>query len=63
MAAVERLSVFSGLDFEAPQATKWLLRGLTSHEHYVSRLEHDQLVARQANLGRPEATCAALIPN
>jgi chlorite dismutase len=62
LATVERLSVFSGPDFEVPEETKWLLRGLTSHERYVGRLEHDQLVARQANLGRPEATCAALIP-
>src|SRR5690242_18655278 len=62
LATVERLSVFSGPDFQVPEETKWLLRGLTSHERYVSRVEHDQLVARQANLGRPEATCAALIP-
>jgi hypothetical protein len=40
----------------------WRLRGLTSHERYVTREEKERLVARQPPLGRAEATCAALIP-
>ena len=41
---------------------KWLLRGITSNERYVVRSESEQLLAKQPSLGRPEATCAALIP-
>lgn len=40
----------------------WVLRGTTSNERYVERPERVALVARQEPLGRPEATCAALIP-
>jgi hypothetical protein len=40
----------------------WRLRGVTSNERYVTRLEKDQLLARQEGLGRPAALCAALIP-
>jgi chlorite dismutase len=56
------LNVVSGAVPEVPEGAKWLLRGLTSNERYVVRLEKDQLVAKQPNLGRREATCAALIP-
>ena len=41
---------------------RWVLRGTTSNERYTTRREHDELVARQAPLGRPHATRAALIP-
>jgi chlorite dismutase len=40
----------------------WSLRGVTSYERYVHRVEKNQLVAQQPTLGRPEATRAALIP-
>ncbi len=40
----------------------WVLKGITSNERYVVRSEKDQLLAKQQGLGRPEATCAALIP-
>jgi chlorite dismutase len=40
----------------------WVLRGVTSNERYVSRVEHDALVAKQESLGRLESTRAALIP-
>src|SRR5438045_9210887 len=44
-----------------PAATAWRLAGVTSHARYVERAEKEQLAAVQAPLGRPEATCAALI--
>lgn len=44
------------------EGATWLLRGITSNERYVARLEKDQLVAIQPALGRSQATCAALIP-
>ncbi len=39
-----------------------MLRGTTSNDGYVTRREHDELLARQEPLGRPHATRAALIP-
>ena len=38
------------------------LRGVTSHERYVTRAEKTKLAASQPELGRPEATAAAFIP-
>ena len=45
-----------------PSQTSWRLAGVASHVRYVERAEKTQLAAVQAGLGRPEATCAALIP-
>jgi hypothetical protein len=63
IAQVARLNVVSDLaDGAAAPSLGWMLRGITSNERYVVRSEKDQLLARQQGLGRPEATCAALIP-
>lgn len=59
LPAIERLAVTPAAD--APAGT-WSLRGITSNERYVERAEKAQLVAVQEGLGRPQATCAALIP-
>lgn len=40
----------------------WTLKGVRSNLRYTEKDEEDKLVAIQAGLGRPEATCAALIP-
>lgn len=45
-----------------PTGALWSLRGITSNERYVTRSEKTALVAAQESLGRPQATCAALIP-
>jgi chlorite dismutase len=45
-----------------PSRTSWRLAGVASHVRYVERAEKAQLTAAQAELGRSEATCAALIP-
>lgn len=45
-----------------PAGALWSLRGITSNERYVTRSEKTALVAAQESLGRPQATCAALIP-
>jgi chlorite dismutase len=42
--------------------TSWRLAGVTSHLRYAERAEKVLLEAAQAGLGRPEASCAALIP-
>lgn len=62
LADVERLNTVAGAVPEVPEGAKWLLRGTSSNERYVVRLEKDQLLANQPTLGRPPATCAALIP-
>ena len=45
-----------------PALTSWRLAGVASHVRYVERLEKTQLTEKQEGLGRPEASCAALIP-
>ena len=45
-----------------PSQNSWRLAGVASHVRYVERAEKEKLVAVQADLGRREATCAALIP-
>jgi len=45
-----------------PQHAAWILRGVTSHERYATRAEHDRLAAVQPPLDRTGAMRAALIP-
>jgi chlorite dismutase len=45
-----------------PDAPAWTLRGTTSNTRYTNRAEVEALAAKQEGLGRPQATCAALIP-
>jgi len=60
LPAASKLRVVPG---DQPQnGALWTLRGLTSNERYVTRPEKTGLLAIQPSLGRPEATCAALIP-
>ena len=57
------LAPVAALAIDSSQAeTLWQLRGFTSNARYTSRAERDALAAVQADLGRPEATHAALIP-
>jgi chlorite dismutase len=61
LPVVERLAVLEGGRMPPPDAV-WVLQGVTSNERYVTRAEQIALAERQARLGRPEATSAALIP-
>jgi len=45
-----------------PSQTAWRLAGVPSHLHYTERAEKEALEAVQPAIGRPEATCGALIP-
>jgi hypothetical protein len=45
-----------------PPDAVWVLRGTVSYERYLTGQEKNRLVSAQPPLGRPEATCAALIP-
>jgi hypothetical protein len=63
LAPVSRVRVVEGpAAASAGRDAAWVLRGVTSHERYVTRAEHEALAARQQGLGRPQATRAALIP-
>jgi chlorite dismutase len=62
LADVPRLSIVEGHVDAAASGAIWLLHGVTSHERYVTKHEHQLLAAAQPPLGRPEATRAALIP-
>lgn len=58
----KKLEIVSGSEIPADPHSVWILRGITSNERYVDREERKQIVAELLDLGRPEATCAALIP-
>ncbi|KRR24846.1 chlorite dismutase [Bradyrhizobium lablabi] len=45
-----------------PSPTAWRLAGVASHLRYTERAEKTELDAVRAEIGRPEATYAALIP-
>jgi hypothetical protein len=62
LTPVPRLAVLDGSQTTTPQGSVWFLRGVMSYERYVQRAERSALVAGQPNLGRPDATRAALIP-
>jgi chlorite dismutase len=65
LASVPALSVVQSAAIALPllpSQTSWRLAGVTSHLRYVERAEKVLLEAAQAGLGRPEASCAALIP-
>jgi chlorite dismutase len=62
LAAPLRLAIEAGEVAVAAAEATWVLRGVTSNERYVTRLEKAQLVAKQPELGRAEADCAVLIP-
>jgi hypothetical protein len=59
---VSRVEMVEGEDARIDGSRQWALRGVTSNERYVTRTEHDELVAVQAPLGRGNSTLAALIP-
>ena len=63
LPAARRLEIASGSRIPSDPHAAWVLRGMTSNERYAVREEEkSQIVAKQLSLGRPEATCAALIP-
>jgi len=67
---IERLSAIAGPGLAAAThlaltdspGAAWRLRGVVSHPRYSTAAELKDLAGVQADLGRPAATCAALIP-
>lgn len=62
LAQARRLEVFADVATPHPPLASWRLDGITSNERYVIRAEKAALTAKQEELHRPTATCAALIP-
>ena len=64
LAPVARVDVVEDARIAAARAATsgWRLRGVASNHRYTTRAEKTALAERQAGLGRPEATYAALIP-
>ena len=58
---VEKVAVYRGSE-PSPLESQWTLSGVISNIRYVERPEQQELTLKQAPLGRPEATMAALIP-
>ncbi len=60
---VTRVAMVEGRsDVAAPHKTAWVLRGVTSHDHYTTAVERKALAGQSAPLGRASSTKAALIP-
>ena len=62
MPEPKKIDIINGAVPALPDGAQWLLRGVTSNVRYVERDEKAELDAKQAPLGRPEATHGALIP-
>lgn len=62
LPVVARLDIVNSPLPLSSEGVKWILRGVTSNERYVTRDEKAVLAAKQASLGRTEATHSALIP-
>lgn len=60
---IQRIEIVNGPHSSDGTTTEqWCLQGVTSNERYVTRDEKRLLSESQPTLGRPNATCAALIP-
>lgn len=62
IAAAGALRIHDGSPGEVPADAQWTLRGFSSNMRYTTRRELDGLTQIQPPAGRPECTCAALIP-
>jgi len=61
LESADRMDIRHDSIVDLPLGARWMLRGVSSNARYVTRQEQSDLAALQASLGRPEATCAALI--
>ena len=61
LPTASRLEIATSAEMPSDSQASWILRGITSNERYAVREERTEIVARQLELGRPEATRAALI--
>jgi hypothetical protein len=57
-----KVAILEGWGAHRMANASWMLRGVTSHDRYVTAEERRRLTAVSAPLGRPSSTAAALIP-
>ncbi len=62
LPSARQLSVLEGRPGGQPPGASWVLSGVAGHVRYVNADERTALGAKQAGLGRPAATRAAMIP-
>ena len=58
---VSHLDIVQGA-VQQREESSWILRGVTSNERYANREEKNQLLVKQAPLGRSQSGLSALIP-
>jgi hypothetical protein len=58
---VARINMLSGMPTDIAPNAAWTLRGVATNDRYTTSVEKAELIKRQAPIGRPEATRAALI--
>ena len=61
IAAADGVDMVAGVAMELPADALWALHGVSTNDRYTTRTERSELTLKQARIGRPEATCAALI--
>ncbi len=61
IARVDAVDMIAGIPTDLPLDAIWAVHGVASNDRYTTRAEKTELTSRQAPIGRPEATCAALI--
>jgi hypothetical protein len=59
---VASVTIVERVEVGQPPGCEWVLRGRTGAAHYLTPAEEAALVALSPPLGRPQASCAALIP-
>ena len=62
LTSIDRLRIVDRDLDSTRRSAEWPLRGIASYGRYVTAVERRALESQQPSLGRPEATCAALIP-
>jgi hypothetical protein len=61
IANVSRLAMMPGNRPVKLGTATWELSGVTTNDRYTTHSEKRELIEKQAPIGRPESTCAALI--
>jgi len=61
IARANAVEMIAGIAVDMPADAAWAFHGVTSNDRYTTRAEKAELVGKQAPVGRPEATLAALI--
>ena len=61
IASVAAVEMIGGITRDVPVGSAWALYGVSTNARYTTETEQTELRRKQAKIGRPEATSAALI--